>query len=87
MRDDEIGIGAQVRGLAMIGVSAGREAARVDRRIVITIWVELSATRLERAKAFYEAVFKHAPTEIITDGPRRITIPPGNGLTLHSTQP
>ncbi len=51
-----------------------------------TIWVELPATDLERAKAFYEAVFQHPPTEIIVDGPRRITTLPGTpSVSLNET--
>jgi predicted enzyme related to lactoylglutathione lyase len=42
-----------------------------------TIWVEIPAADLERAKVFYENVFGHEPTDIIDDGVRRITILPG----------
>jgi hypothetical protein len=42
-----------------------------------TIWVEIPALNLERAKEFYENVFGQARTEIITDGHRRIVIFPG----------
>jgi predicted enzyme related to lactoylglutathione lyase len=54
---------------------------------MITIWVEIPAISLERAKTFYEAVFEHAPTEIIDDGTRRITILPGTpSVSLNETR-
>lgn len=37
------------------------------------IWIEIPVSDLERAKA----VFEHAPTEVVDDGTRRITIIPG----------
>jgi predicted enzyme related to lactoylglutathione lyase len=42
-----------------------------------TIWTEIPAENLERAKLFYETVFQHQPTEIVADEVRRITILPG----------
>jgi hypothetical protein len=38
------------------------------------IWIEIPASDLERAKAFYESVFGHAATGVSGDGTRRITI-------------
>lgn len=35
------------------------------------VWVEIPVKDLERAKAFYEAVFKLEPVEIADDGVRR----------------
>jgi predicted enzyme related to lactoylglutathione lyase len=42
-----------------------------------TIWVELPASDLERAIAFYAEVFGHVPGDIINQGVRRIIILPG----------
>jgi uncharacterized protein len=38
------------------------------------IWIEIPASDLGRAKAFYESVFGHAATDETADGTRRITI-------------
>jgi predicted enzyme related to lactoylglutathione lyase len=37
-------------------------------------WLEIPVNDLARAKAFYETVFEHAPTEILVEGDRRITV-------------
>ncbi|MFG2887339.1 VOC family protein [Streptomyces sp. NPDC048297] len=51
-----------------------------------TIWIEIPAEDLERAKRFYEAVFQHEPTEIVDMGVRRITILPGTpSVSLNQT--
>ena len=42
------------------------------------IWIELPTTDLPRAKAFYEAVFGHAPTDVIEGETRAITVIPGS---------
>lgn len=42
-----------------------------------TIWIELPATDLDRAIAFYSAVFGHEPGQVIDQGVRRISILPG----------
>lgn len=41
------------------------------------IWIEFPAADLARAKAFYEAVFQHDPTDILSEGARSITVIPG----------
>lgn len=41
------------------------------------IWIEIPVRDLDRAKQFYETVFGHAPTDVIDDGERKITIIPG----------
>lgn len=38
------------------------------------IWIEIPVADLARAARFYEAVFEHAPTEVVTDDTRSITI-------------
>lgn len=43
-----------------------------------SIWIEIPVTDLTRAKAFYEAVFQHAPTEVLTEGGRQITVIEGS---------
>jgi uncharacterized protein len=42
-------------------------------------WVEIPVVNLERAMAFYQAVFQTPPTDIIADEVRRITILAGPG--------
>ena len=55
-------------------------------------WVEIPVTNLERAMQFYQTIFHLAPTPIIDDGVRRITIlanptPEGRpGIHLNQTQ-
>lgn len=39
-----------------------------------SIWIEFPATDINRAKAFYQAVFQHAPTDVIADGTRKIAV-------------
>ena len=39
-----------------------------------TVWVEIPVLDLSRAKAFYESVFEHAPTEVLAEDGRRITL-------------
>lgn len=41
------------------------------------IWIEIPVSDVARAKQFYETVFGHAPTDVLEDGPRKITIIPG----------
>lgn len=38
------------------------------------VWIEIPVHDLTRAKAFYEAVFQHAPTEVLIEDGRRITL-------------
>lgn len=38
------------------------------------IWIEIPVADLARAARFYEAVFEHAPTEVIHDDTRSLTI-------------
>lgn len=55
-------------------------------------WVEIPVTNLERAMAFYQAVFGLGATEVYTDEARRITVlanptPEGRaGVSLNQTQ-
>lgn len=37
------------------------------------VWIEIPVKDLDRAMAFYQAVFQLQPTEIVTDGVRRTT--------------
>lgn len=39
-----------------------------------SIWIEIPVNDLARAKDFYEAVFDHAPTDVIKEDDRRITV-------------
>lgn len=39
-----------------------------------SVWIEIPALDLARAKAFYEAVFEHAPTEVLAEDGRQITV-------------
>jgi predicted enzyme related to lactoylglutathione lyase len=54
-------------------------------------WVEIPVTNLERAMAFYGAVFSLSPTDVLADEVRRITIlaaptPEGRaGVSLNQT--
>lgn len=41
------------------------------------IWIEIPVADIDRAKGFYEAVFEHAPTEVVKQEERTITIIPG----------
>lgn len=51
------------------------------------IWIEIPVSDINRAKQFYETVFGHAPTEVIQDGPRTITIIPGEPpVSLNRTE-
>lgn len=55
------------------------------------VWVEIPVKDLDRAMAFYQAVFQLAPTEILDDGVRRTTTlvnttPEGRaGISLNQT--
>lgn len=42
--------------------------------MMTTVWIEIPACDLGRAKTFYETVFGHAPTEVLVDGDRSITV-------------
>lgn len=51
-----------------------------------SIWIEIPVADLARAKAFYESVFEHAPTEVVDDGTREITIIDGQpSVSLNRT--
>jgi uncharacterized protein len=39
-----------------------------------SVWLEIPVRDLARAKAFYEAVFEHAPTEVLSEDGRQITV-------------
>ncbi len=43
-----------------------------------SIWIEIPAIDLHRAKSFYESVFLHEPTPVIVDGERQITVIDGS---------
>lgn len=42
-----------------------------------TIWIEIPVTDLDRAAAFYSAVFGHESPDALSDGDRTIVIIPG----------
>ncbi len=42
-----------------------------------TIWIELPALDIERARDFYATVFGHEPTPVNDDGTRAMTVNPG----------
>ncbi len=42
--------------------------------MMTTVWIEIPVGDLGRAKAFYESVFGHAPTEVLVEGDRSITV-------------
>ena len=51
------------------------------------IWIEIPVADLTRAKAFYESVFAHAPTEVTDDGTCAITIIDGQPtVSLNRTE-
>lgn len=39
-----------------------------------SVWIEIPVVDITRAKAFYEAVFEHTPTEVIHEDGRQITV-------------
>ena len=43
-----------------------------------SIWIEIPAIDLHRAKSFYESVFRHEPTPIVVEGERQITVIDGS---------
>lgn len=47
------------------------------------IWIEIPVTDLNRAKGLYEAVFEHAPTDVVDDGTRAITVIDGHVRAGH----
>jgi uncharacterized protein len=55
------------------------------------VWIEIPVKELERAVAFYQAVFQLQPTEIMTDAVRRTTTlvntteQGGAGISLNQT--
>ena len=51
------------------------------------IWIEIPVADLARAKRFYEAVFEHAPTDVVDDGTRAITVVDGQPtVSLNRTE-
>jgi len=54
---------------------------------VNAIWIEIPVADLARAKRFYEAVFEHAPTDVLDDGTRAITVVDGQPtVSLNRTE-